>query len=227
MDWACAQAELDRRQGAAGKHLQGGQSLSALAARRRGFIGDPTRQAGGIYPASLARRADGAPASQGCRHRLGQQDRPHCLGADGQRHTLQRACSAGSLRDARFTRANEVGKGNTRIMHPAGRSGDRDTPLVPWQLLTTAFDRDLISRKALWPAAMRKRRIERPDTGSTDQPCITSKKLLPTGSRPHMAAYRRRAEAARHEAGLSSTRRFRPVVGHALWRGTHSGCRSR
>lgn len=139
MDWACAQTELHGRQGAAGKHLQGRQPLSALVARGRSLIRDPTGQAGRLYAAGLARRADGAPASQGCRGRLGQQDRPHCLGADGQRHTLQGARFAGRLRDARLTRANEVGKGSTRIMHPAGRSGDRDTPIVPGQLLTAGF----------------------------------------------------------------------------------------
>lgn len=36
----------------------------------------------------VARRADGPPAGKGCRHRIGQQDRPHRLGADGPRHTL-------------------------------------------------------------------------------------------------------------------------------------------
>jgi hypothetical protein len=137
--WAGAEAELDRRQGTTGKHLQGGQPLSALAARGRGLISDPASQADGLYAPGLARRADGPPAGKGCRHRVGQQDRPHRLGADGARYALQRACSASDLRYTRPTRAHEVGKGNERIMHPAGRSGDRDTPLVPRQLLTACF----------------------------------------------------------------------------------------
>jgi hypothetical protein len=45
MDRAGAEAELDRRQGTTGKHLQGGQPLSALAARGRG---DPASQADGL-----------------------------------------------------------------------------------------------------------------------------------------------------------------------------------
>jgi len=62
MDRAGAQAELDRRQGTAGKHLQGRQPLSTLAARGRGLIGDPEGQAGWLYAPALARRADGPPA---------------------------------------------------------------------------------------------------------------------------------------------------------------------
>ena len=62
MDWASAQAELDRRQGAAGKHLQSRQPLSALDARGWCLIGDPTSQAGRVYAAGLARRADGPAA---------------------------------------------------------------------------------------------------------------------------------------------------------------------
>ena len=42
----------------------------------------------GLYAPGLARRADGPATGQGCRDRVGQQDRPHRLGADGQRHTL-------------------------------------------------------------------------------------------------------------------------------------------
>ena len=60
MDWASAQ--LDRWQGAAGKHLQSRQPLSALAARGWRLIGDPTSQAGRVYAAGLARRADGPAA---------------------------------------------------------------------------------------------------------------------------------------------------------------------
>jgi len=101
-----------------------------------GRSGEPSRW---VDAPGLARRADGPPAGKGCRHRVGQQDRPHRLGADGPRYALQRACSASDLRYARPTRAHEVGKGNERIMHPAGRSGDRDTPLVPRQLLTACL----------------------------------------------------------------------------------------
>jgi hypothetical protein len=55
MDRVGAEAELDRRQGTARKHLQGGQPLSAIAARGRGLIRDPASQAGRLYAPGLAR----------------------------------------------------------------------------------------------------------------------------------------------------------------------------
>ena len=42
---------------------------------------------------------------------------------------------------ADIVRADDVGKGNRRIMHPAGRSDDQDTPFYPMRQL----DRVLLS----------------------------------------------------------------------------------
>jgi hypothetical protein len=100
------------------------------------------------------------------------------------------------LRDARLTRANEVGKGSTRIMHPSRsirRSGHPTCARAAFDcgLLTGTRSRGEHYGQRPWVSAASKGRTH----GSTDQPCITSKKLLPTGSRPHMALSRRQCRS--------------------------------
>ena len=98
LDRSGAEAELERRQGAIGPHLEGRQSVSAITAHDRGILSDQTRQAGGQHASTMACRSDGTATDEGRGDRARQQDRAHRLGHDGPRHTLLRACNAGRLR---------------------------------------------------------------------------------------------------------------------------------
>ncbi len=84
LDRVGAQAELERRQGEAGRHLQSRQSLSAPDARGRRNVGHPLCRAERDQ-AAMARATDGSANDQGCRRRTRQQDRPDGLGTDDQR----------------------------------------------------------------------------------------------------------------------------------------------
>ncbi len=177
MDWVGAEAELDGWQGTSRPHLQGGQPLSAHAARGRGFVGHPARQAGGVHAPTLAHQAFTTPINEDRRHRACQQDRTHGLGDDGAWNILQGACITGRLKHARArARADEVGKGNRRINAPSRsirRSGHPILASAASRL--RAFDRDLIcgehyGQRSKISAAQTGR-----THGSTDQLCITVK----------------------------------------------------
>ncbi len=85
-------------------------------------------------------------------------------------------------------RAHEVGKGNGRIMHPAGRSGRSGHPILASAALRLrAFDRNLICGEHYGQRPSKSTASTGRTHGSTDQLCITVKNPLPTGSRPHMA----------------------------------------
>jgi transposase len=81
MDRIGAQAELHRRQAAARAHLQTGRSVSQMAAGGRRHDDDPPCQAQRHHEPAVAGRPHRSQADQSCRRRLGQQDRPHRLGA--------------------------------------------------------------------------------------------------------------------------------------------------
>ena len=73
-----AEAEQQRRQVAAGRHLQGREHLPATLAVHRRDRGDPQQES--ARGRELAGEAARAPAGEGRRHRTGKQDRPRDLG---------------------------------------------------------------------------------------------------------------------------------------------------
>ena len=92
-----AQAELDRRQDAAGPDLQEGRPLPAQAARRRHDGGDPLRPEDPRARARVGQRAAGAPAGAARHGRAGEQDGTHRLGGPHARRGLPGAGRGDSL----------------------------------------------------------------------------------------------------------------------------------
>ena len=116
LDWARAEAELERRQGQARQYQQTRRSLSAQSVHdrrvRRGSLCQNPR-----YKASaLAHGIAGAATHEGRGHRARQQDRQNDVGDHGQGRTLQgtgRACglneiTPGIRRDVTVGRANST-----------------------------------------------------------------------------------------------------------------------
>ena len=90
LDRPCSQAAFDRWQGAPRRHLKAGQSIYAMAARRRRYGGNPICAAA-RHEAALACAYHGTSADQGRCCRAGQQNRAYGVGHDGTRRTLQGA----------------------------------------------------------------------------------------------------------------------------------------
>jgi transposase len=110
--WPNAPATLERRQGAAGAHLQDGQSPAALpAGGRRDISAAPCPEQS--ERTAMDRGALGAPALQGGHRCTGQQDGTHRLGAAGQGRRLSRCCHRAGL-IASEHRTIEVGANSAR-----------------------------------------------------------------------------------------------------------------
>ena len=89
LDWAGAEAELERRQGQAWQYQQARRSLFAKPVHGGRTRRDPLCQDPWHPASALAHRVAGAAPHQGRRHRARQQARQDGLGDDGQERTLQ------------------------------------------------------------------------------------------------------------------------------------------
>jgi len=97
LDWFSAQAAFDRWQGTARQHHQAGQSLFAMAARRRRH-GCHSLRATARHQATLAHTNNGSPTCKGGSSCTRQQDRPNGVGDYGARRAVQRTkAAAGSV----------------------------------------------------------------------------------------------------------------------------------
>jgi hypothetical protein len=93
----------------------------------------------------MAHRIAGAATHQGCRRRIGKQDRQDGLGHDGQGRKLsrtRRTCGVDEITPT-IGRDVKVGEGKQHVMQ-SRRSGDQDNPLVPSHHRMRVVDRDLI-----------------------------------------------------------------------------------
>ena len=150
LDRACSQAAFDRRQGAARRDLKAGQSIFAMAARRRRHGCHPICAAA-RHEAALARAYHGAPADQGRCRRAGQQDRTHGLGHDGAWRAVQGAkIAAGSGIDEQVASTNWRGHDDVMQIRSFRGSGE-----PAWVIaLPSACERlGPDPRRALGPAA--------------------------------------------------------------------------
>jgi transposase len=109
---AHAEAALQRRQGAAGPHLEDGRAQLAAAADPRRQLGGQGRSSRRITGQSLARRHAGQEAAHAGHGGAGQQDGEDRLGADGARRVLQSSGRGGVTASVRGRR--EAGRSDGR-----------------------------------------------------------------------------------------------------------------
>ena len=114
VDWAGAQAAVERRQGQAWPYHQARQPIPPVAACRRRDGRHPLRTKARHAEAAMARTIDGAPADEGGGHRPGQQDCANGLGHHRPRRSIQGAeAIAGGVRVACRRPAIPIGEGMT------------------------------------------------------------------------------------------------------------------
>ncbi len=150
LDRAGAEATHDWRQGQARQHHQAGQSILAMASRRRRHGRDPLRAKARHEEAAVVRAIDGAPTDKSGCCRLGQQNGTDRVGHHDPRREIQGArAAAGSLRQPI---GNTNWQGHDDVMQIRSFRGSGE-PVWVIALPSAGFRLGPAPRRALGPAA--------------------------------------------------------------------------